>query len=141
MQLFCCLIIFFLHNFEQFISIFQIFLFLLKIKIIYIYTHIYRYMYIFLFYFILFFIFFCLFRAAPSHMEIPWLGVELKLQLPAYTTATATPDPSRICDLHYSSQQCWILNPLRKARDRTHILMGPSQVRFGCAATGTPIFF
>ena len=43
-------------------------------------------------------------------MEVPRLGVKLKLQLPAYTTATATPDPSCICDLHHhSSQQCQIL--------------------------------
>ena len=33
------------------------------------------------------------------HMEVPRLGVELKLPLPAYTTGTATPDPSCICDL------------------------------------------
>ena len=26
------------------------------------------------------------------HMEVPRLGVELELRLPAYTTATATPD-------------------------------------------------
>ena len=30
----------------------------------------------------------------PQHMEVPRLGVESELQLPAYTTATATPDPS-----------------------------------------------
>ena len=35
--------------------------------------------------------------------------------------ATATPDPSHICDLHHSPRQCQILNPLSKARDRTHI--------------------
>ena len=29
----------------------------------------------------------------PWHMEGPRLGVESQLQLPAYTTATATPDP------------------------------------------------
>ena len=29
-----------------------------------------------------------------------------------YTTAMATPDPSRICQLSYSLQQHWILNPL-----------------------------
>ena len=34
----------------------------------------------------------------------------------ACATATATPDPNRICDLHHSSQQCWILNPLSEAR-------------------------
>ena len=27
------------------------------------------------------------------HMEVPRLGVELELQLPAYTTATAMPGP------------------------------------------------
>ena len=43
-------------------------------------------------------------------MEIPRLGVESELQLSAYTTATAMPDPSWICDLHHSSQQRWILN-------------------------------
>ena len=31
--------------------------------------------------------------------------VELELQLPAYTTATETPDPSCVCDLHHSSRQ------------------------------------
>ena len=55
------------------------------------------------------FFFFLLFRA---HLEVPRLGAESELQLPAYTTATATPDPSRICDLHYSSGQRRILYPL-----------------------------
>jgi len=35
------------------------------------------------------------FRAAPlAYMEVPRLGVELELQLLAYTTATVTPDLS-----------------------------------------------
>ena len=51
----------------------------------------------------------------PQHMEVPRRGVESTLQLPAYTTATATPDPSCICDLHHSSEQHRILNPLSKA--------------------------
>ena len=34
----------------------------------------------------------------------------------AYATATAMPDPSRICDLHRSLWQCWILNPLSETR-------------------------
>ena len=41
--------------------------------------------------------------------------------------ATATLDPSHICDLHRGlqpmSQQWQILNPLNKARDQTCILM------------------
>ena len=40
----------------------------------------------------------------------------------AYATATATPDLSCTCDLCHSLQQCWILNPLSKARDQNHIL-------------------
>ena len=53
-------------------------------------------------------------------MEIPGLGAESELQLPAYTGATATPEPSHICDLHHSLQwQHWIFNPLREARDST----------------------
>ena len=41
----------------------------------------------------------------PQHMDIPRLGVESELQLPAYATATATtmPDLSHICDLYHSS--------------------------------------
>ena len=36
------------------------------------------------------------------HVEVPRLGVELELQLPAYTTATATLDLNRVCDQHPS---------------------------------------
>ena len=36
--------------------------------------------------------------------------------------------PSHVCDLHHSSEQCQILDPLSKARDRTHILMDASLV-------------
>ena len=39
-------------------------------------------------------------------MEVPRLEVKPELQLPACTTATATPDPSLVCDLHRSSPQC-----------------------------------
>ena len=49
-------------------------------------------------------------------MEVPRLGVELQLQLPAYITATATPHPSCICNLYHSSRQRQILNLLSEAR-------------------------
>ena len=39
---------------------------------------------------------------------------------------------------HCSSQQCWILNPLSGARDRTLILMHTSWVRYPWATTATP---
>ena len=64
------------------------------------------------------------------HMEIPRLGVESELQLLAYTTATATPDQSHVCDLYHSSQQHQILNPLSEARHQTCILMDTSQVEY-----------
>ena len=43
-----------------------------------------------------------------------------------------------MCDLHHSSQQCWIPDPLREARDQTHILIDTSQIHFCCTTTGTP---
>ena len=42
----------------------------------------------------------------PQHMDVLRLGVESELQLPAYTTATATQDASQVCSLHRSSRQC-----------------------------------
>jgi len=52
-------------------------------------------------------------------MEVPRLGVQLELQLPAYATTTATQAPREVCDIHHSSQQRQILNPLSEARDQT----------------------
>ena len=46
-------------------------------------------------------------------MEVPRVGVKLELQLPAYTTDTATLDLICICDL-YSLRQRQILNLLSK---------------------------
>ena len=65
--------------------------------------------------------------------------VELELQLLTNVTATATQDLSRVCDLHQSSQQRWILNPLSEARDHTYNLIVPSQIRFHCTMMGTPL--
>ena len=75
----------------------------------------------------------------PQHKEVPRLGVKSELQLPAYTTATATQDLSHICDVHHSSWQCRILNPLSEDRDRTHNFMVPSQIHFHCATMGIPL--
>ena len=62
-------------------------------------------------------LFFCFLGPYLQHMEVPRLGVESKLQLLAYTTATATGGHSRICDLHHGSWQRQILNPLNEAND------------------------
>ena len=64
---------------------------------------------------------------------------ESELQLPTYTTATATPDQSHICDLHRSSQQCQILNPMIETRDQTRNLTVPTRMHFHCAIKGTPM--
>ena len=47
--------------------------------------------------------FLCFVELRPRHMEIPRLGIESELQLPAYTTATATQDLSCFRNLHHSS--------------------------------------
>ena len=41
----------------------------------------------------------------PWYMEVPRLGVQSELQLPAYAIATVKWDPSPICDLYHSSWQ------------------------------------
>ena len=38
-------------------------------------------------------------------------------------------DLSLVCNLHHSSRQCWILNPLSKAKDQTCVFMNTSQIR------------
>ena len=71
-------------------------------------------------------------------MEVPRLGVKSELLLLVYTTTTARPDLSHVCELHNSSQQHQILNPLSKARDLTCVLMDAGQIRFHWASVGTP---
>ena len=75
--------------------------------------------YNFSFYHIYIYIYIQFFLLEPhlQHMEVPRLEVKLELQLPAYTTATATPNPRSIYNLCHSSQQCQILNSLSEARD------------------------
>ena len=63
-------------------------------------------------------------------MKVPRLEVELELQLPAYTTATAMGNLSYICDLHHSSWQHQIIYPQSEARDQTHVLVDTSWVLY-----------
>ena len=77
----------------------------------------------------LFFLFFFFLWLDLQHMEVPRLGIQSELQPPAYTTATATQDPSHVYDLHHSSRQHQIINPLSKAKDQICILMDVSQIR------------
>ena len=86
------------------------------------------------------FIYFLSFRAAPGahggSQARGWIGAVA----PAYATDTATPDPNCICNLHHSSRQRRILNPLTKARDRICVLMDTTtKICFRWATTGIPM--
>ena len=62
----------------------------------------------------------------PGHMEVPRLGVESELQLPAYTTA------------HSNARS---FNTLSKAMDRICILMDTWWVCYHWVTMGTPLLF
>ena len=83
-------------------------------------------------------IYFLLFRAETTAYGSPWLGVKSELQVLAHARAIATRDPSHICNLHRSSRQHRILNPLSEARDQTCIFMDASRIHFHCTTMGTP---
>ena len=69
-------------------------------------------------------------------MEVPKVGVELEVQLSAYTTPMAKWDLSRMCGLHKNSQQCRIPYTLSEAREGTHILRDTNKIHFHCAHNG-----
>ena len=86
-------------------------------------------------YFFAFLLFFCR-STGVAYVRYRARG-RIGAPLLAYTTVTATPDSSRVCKLHCSSRQCWILNPQCETRDQTCILMDSSQVHFHWATMGT----
>ena len=98
--------------------------------------------FLFFFFFCFVFFFFLLFsRPHPWNMEVPRLGVESELKLPAYTTATAMQDLSHIYNLHGRSWQHQILNPLIEARDQTCILTETSRFISTVPQWELPVFF
>ena len=92
-------------------------------------------------FFFFFFFFFGILGPHLQHMEIPRLVVQSELQLLAYATVTAMPDPSHSGELHHSPQQHRILNPLSKVRDQTHIFMDASWVLNLLSHDRNSIFF
>ena len=84
---------------------------------------------------LLFFFFFNL-GLLQRHIEAPRLGCKSEFQL----STTATWDSSHVCNLHHSSQQCQISDPLSKAKDQTLILVDIRWICFCCTTTGTPKF-
>ena len=68
--------------------------------------------YLFIYLFCIFFWLFVFFLGLHlQDMEVPRLGVQSEMLLPAYATTTAMPDLRHICDLHHSSRQRQIPNP------------------------------
>ena len=101
-------------------------------------------LYIWLYYFILYYImlhyiiyiYVCLFvfsRAVPAayggSQARGWIGVIATGLHYSHSNIGSKP----VWDLHHSSWQCPILNPLSEARYRTHNLMVPSWIHFCCA--------
>ena len=70
------------------------------------------------------------FRATPMAYGSSQARVPVGAVAATLCIATATTDLNLVCDLHHSSWQCQILNPLSKAREQTHVLMDPSQVHY-----------
>ena len=89
-------------------------------------------------YFSLFFLLFFFFRATPTAYGSSQAKGRIGAVAASLHHSTTMWDPSHICDLHHSSQQCRIPDPLSKARDQTGILMDASRVPLHCTTTGTP---
>ena len=68
--------------------------------------------------------------ATPLAYSSSQAGGKWELQLLAYATATATQDPIRVFNLHRSSPQCLILDPLSMAGDQIHIFTDMSLVSY-----------
>ena len=63
-------------------------------------------------------VFFLLFRATLVAYGGFQAGGQIRATTAGLYHSTATQDLSRICDLHHTSWQRWILNALSKARDQ-----------------------
>ena len=80
------------------------------------------------FYFTLLLLFFIFFMAVPMAYGSSQARAQIRVAAEACAIATATLDQTHICDLYHSLRKSWILSPLRKARDQTHILIDTSLV-------------
>ena len=81
----------------------------------------------FVFFFLFLFLFFVFVGLLLWHVEFLRLGVKSEPQMLTYATATAMPDPSRVCDPCHSSWQCQMSKPPSKARDGTRIFKDPNE--------------
>ena len=71
-------------------------------------------------------------------MEVPRLGAKSEWQLSAYSTATATPDPSHVCEFTATPDP----QPTDPGQGSKRVLMDTSQVRNPLSHNGnSPRFF
>ena len=75
------------------------------------------------------------------HTEVSWARGLIWATAEAYTAAMAMLDPSRICNLHCSFWQRWILHPLCEGRDWTFTLRYCVRFLPCSVATGNPYHF
>ena len=75
-----------------------------------------------------FFLSFCFFTAAIAAYGDSQARGPIGAVAASYAGATATLDPSLVCNVYHSSWQYWILDPPSEARDQPHILMDASWV-------------
>ena len=91
---------------------------------------------------VVFLFFFCLFFVLHlQHMEVPGLGVESELQLPAYATATAMQDSSYIYNLRHTLWQCQILTHWVRPEIKPISLCILCQVLNPLSHNGNSLFF
>ena len=88
----------------------------------------------------LFFFLNCLFRATSKAHGSSQARGEFGAAAATLCLSHSNLGSEPICDLHHSSWQCGILNPLSKARDQTCILMDTSWICYCRATMGIPQF-
>ena len=65
-----------------------------------------------------------------QHVEVSRLGVKVGATAAGLHHRHSNAKTNLVCDLYHSSRQHWILNPLSKARDPTHVLMDTNLVHY-----------
>ena len=78
-----------------------------------------------------------LFRAAPAAFGVSQARGPIRATTGSIHHSHSIAGSNHACDLHHSSCQRRILNPLNETRDRICNLMVPSRIHFCCAMTGT----